>query len=264
MIKHEMLQELLETLPTINEIFDSESAVLKLGDDPIIIVGDIHGNLDALNTIISQRNAEKMLFLGDYIDRGIQGVEVLHTLFKLKIAEPDNIFLLRGNHEDKHMNKHYGFLDEISRDCTAIELLQRTFEKMPIAAIVNESLFCVHGGIPGVCAIDTITKENSFEYLWNDPMPYEGLHPSNRGFGIFNFGPDIVKEFLEMNKLNMIIRSHTAVSSGYAVLFGGLLISIFSCPGYNDVNDAGTYIIYSNDTIHLHLLENTEESEELK
>jgi len=260
MTKYETLQELLKLLPIINEIFDSESAVLKLNDDPIIIVGDIHGNLAALNTIISQRKAEKMLFLGDYIDRGVQGVEVLHALFKLKIAETDNIFLLRGNHEDKHMSKHYGFLDEINHDYTAIELLQQTFEKMPIAAIVNDSLFCVHGGIPGMSMIDTITKQNSFEYLWNDPMPYEGLHPSNRGFGIFNFGPDIVKGFLEINKLDMIIRSHTAVSSGYAVLFDGQLISIFSCPGYSDANDEGAYIIYNNDTIHLHLLENMEES----
>jgi serine/threonine-protein phosphatase PP1 catalytic subunit len=259
MTKYETLQELLKLLPIINEIFDSESAVLKLNDDPIIIVGDIHGNLAALNTIISQRNREKMLFLGDYIDRGEQGVEVLHTLFKLKIAEPNNIYLLRGNHEDEAMNRHYGFFDEISRNHCAIELLQQTFEKMPIAATVNDSLFCVHGGIPGMSMIDTITKQNSFEYLWNDPSNREGLHPSNRGFGIFNFGPDVVKGFLEINKLNMIIRSHTAVSSGYAVLFDGRLISIFSCPGYSDAND-GAYIVYNNDTIHLHLLKNTEES----
>ena len=53
----------------------------------IMIVGYIHGNLQAFNSIIEKRNeldCKNILFLGDSVDRGIQGIEVLLSLFQLK------------------------------------------------------------------------------------------------------------------------------------------------------------------------------------
>ncbi|MCK5632784.1 metallophosphoesterase [bacterium] len=57
-----------------------------------------------------------LVFLGDYIDRGKRGVYVLYNVWKYFINNPDNVVLLRGNHEDEAMYESYGFLGkEIER-----------------------------------------------------------------------------------------------------------------------------------------------------
>jgi hypothetical protein len=53
------------------------------------------------------------IFNGDFVDRGDKGVEVIATLFALKIAHPENVHLNRGNHEDEHIGRAYGFFEEV-------------------------------------------------------------------------------------------------------------------------------------------------------
>ena len=54
-------------------------------------------------------NAQKILFLGDYVDRGNYGPEVAAFLFCLKLKYPNDIFLLRGNHESRDMAEAFNF-----------------------------------------------------------------------------------------------------------------------------------------------------------
>jgi Calcineurin-like phosphoesterase len=112
-------KELSFLLPIIDGIFESELAVLRINADPIMIVGDIHGDLQALNFILGRReevDCKNILFLGDYVNRGLQGTEVLSRLFQLKIEDPEHVFLLRGNHESVEMNFYDGFYKEIGSD----------------------------------------------------------------------------------------------------------------------------------------------------
>ncbi len=112
-------EELLLLLPKIDSILESELAVLRIDAEPIMLVGDIHGDVQALEFIIGKReeiNCKNILFLGDYVDRGLQGTEVLLRLFRMKIEDPEHIFLLRGNHESVDMNLYYGFFEEIGLD----------------------------------------------------------------------------------------------------------------------------------------------------
>ena len=98
---------------------ESEPAVLRIDPESIMLIGDIHGDLDALEFVIAMRkrlSCKKILFLGDYVDRGTQGTEVLIELFRMKLEEPENVFLLRGNHETADMNIYYGFFEEIGFD----------------------------------------------------------------------------------------------------------------------------------------------------
>lgn len=246
--------ELCLILPKIDCIFESEPAVLQINTEPIMIVGDIHGDIEALDFIIRKRaemKSKNILFLGDYVDRGLQGTEVLLKLFRLKIEDPKHIYLLRGNHESLEMNLYYGFFEEIGFDQSLLLRINQTFEKMPVAAVISSHTFCIHGGINGTENFDNIEKEESFPYLWNDPSKHPGLTASVRGSTVKEFGPDIVDGFLKTNNLKRIIRGHTALENGYEWWFDGKLLSLFSCPDYVGLGNAGAFSLLENSELRL-------------
>jgi len=249
-------EELLLILPKIDRVLESEPAVLRIGAEPIMVIGDIHGDLQALEFIIEKRqemNCKNILFLGDYVDRGPQGVEVLTKVFRLKLEEPEHIFLLRGNHETVDMNLYYGFFEEIGFDQGFLLRASQTYDKMPIAAVLSGHTFCVHGGINGTGSIDSIRKEEAFafSYLWNDPSKRPGITASTRGSTVKEFGPDIVDGFLQTNNLKRIIRGHTALENGYKWWFDGKLLSLFSCPDYVGLGNTAAFALFEKEEIKL-------------
>ena len=252
-------KELRLILPKVDDIFESEPAVLRIDAEPIMIVGDIHGDLQALDYIIGERekiDCENVLFLGDYVDRGLQGIEVLLKLFQLKIEDPEHVFLLRGNHESIEMNIYYGFFEEMGSDQEFLLRVSRTYENMPVAAMLSGHTFCVHGGINGTGSVDTIKKEESFPYLWNDPSESPGLTTSNRGPTVKEFGPDIVYGFLATNNLKGIIRGHEFLEEGDKWWFDGKLLSIFSCPGYVGQRNNGAFAIFEKGKLQVFVFGN--------
>ena len=94
------------------------------------------------------------------MDRGYHSVETFELLLCLKVKHPDRITLLRGNHESRQITTVYGFYDEINRKygnpnpwkyCTEV------FDYLPLGAIVDNKVFCVHGGLsPEIKTIDQI------------------------------------------------------------------------------------------------------------
>jgi serine/threonine-protein phosphatase PP1 catalytic subunit len=255
-------EELLLLLPEIDRIFESEPAVLHIDAEQIMVIGDIHGDLQALEFVIGKReemSCRNILFLGDYVDRGPQGTEVLVKLFRLKLEDPEHVFLLRGNHETVDMNLYYGFFEEIGLDQGFLLRVSRTYDKMPIAAVLSGHTFCVHGGINGTGSIDGIRKEEAFPYLWNDPSKRSGLTASTRGSTVKEFGPDIVNGFLETNNLKRIVRGHTALERGYKWWFDGKLLSLFSCPDYVGLGNAAAFALFEKEEIKLFFFGNQQE-----
>lgn len=176
------------------------------------------------------------------MDRGKNSVAVLSQLLELKLRETQKIILLRGNHETLEMNNRYGFYEEV-QDYDLFLAANRTFQEMPIAALINNSIFCVHGGIPEQADIEKINKEDSFPYLWNDPSATDGMTASSRGLQPRCFGQDIFNEFMERNHLSLMIRAHTALSQGYKWWFDRRLLSIFSTPEYTGKSNIGSFSI---------------------
>ncbi len=245
-------KELNHLCRKVSLLFEIESAVTRLHHKQVIFVGDLHGDLEALDFILKAGKTFEdpgFVFLGDYVDRGKNSVEVLCRLFRLKTEHPWTTILLRGNHETAQINTNYGFYDEIGRNEELFIFVNRTFDKMPIAAVVNDSVFCAHGGIGNPVNLEDIKKENCYPYLWNDPCNEPGLNFSEKRRGALAFGPDICHEFLRKNGLDMIIRAHTELEEGYQWWFDRRLLSIFSIPDYCGRKGRGAFAVMEKGNI---------------
>eukprot|EP00540_Astrosyne_radiata_P023103 CAMPEP_0116853144 /NCGR_PEP_ID=MMETSP0418-20121206/17731_1 /TAXON_ID=1158023 /ORGANISM="Astrosyne radiata, Strain 13vi08-1A" /LENGTH=242 /DNA_ID=CAMNT_0004485477 /DNA_START=179 /DNA_END=907 /DNA_ORIENTATION=+ len=196
------------------------------------------------------------LFNGDFVDRGSFSVEVILTFLLFKISCPDCIYLTRGNHETKNMNRIYGFEGEVKAkfDDKIFELFLEVFCHLPLAAVIEGKVFVAHGGIPtdSDVMLDDIRKikrgmepgESGLmsDLLWSDPQPFPGKSPSKRGVG-FSFGPDITEAFLSRNSLDLLVRSHEVKEEGYLIEHGGKTITVFSAPNYCDtMGNKGAFI----------------------
>jgi serine/threonine-protein phosphatase 2B catalytic subunit len=89
------------------------------------------------------------LFLGDYVDRGVLGIEVVLLLLTLKLSEPKSVVLLRGNHESRNMTESFTFREEVLQryDIEVYDLFMEVFDALPIAALIAKKYLAMHGGI---------------------------------------------------------------------------------------------------------------------
>lgn len=97
------------------DILKKEPNLMKISE-PVVIVGDIHGQYYDLCHMLEKAGSPELinyLFLGDFVDRGIYGTEVMLLLLSLKINFPNKIVLLRGNHESRSMTENFTFRQEV-------------------------------------------------------------------------------------------------------------------------------------------------------
>lgn len=144
------------------EIFIEESNVQYVSA-PVIVCGDIHGQIYDLLEIFKlggEIPKNNYVFLGDYVDRGYNSIEVIELLLVLKLKYSSNITLLRGNHESKSISYTYGFYKEIEKkygNTNPWFYFADLFDYLPLVALIEGKIFCVHGGIsPCASTIDQI------------------------------------------------------------------------------------------------------------
>ncbi|KAF2273738.1 serine/threonine-protein phosphatase PP-Z [Westerdykella ornata] len=231
----------------IREVFLSQPSLLELAA-PVKIVGDVHGQYTDLIRMFEMCGFppnSNYLFLGDYVDRGKQSLETILLLFCYKLKFPENFFLLRGNHECANVTRVYGFYDECKRRCNikVWKSFVDTFNTLPVAAIVAEKIFCVHGGLsPSLTHMDDIrriarpTDVPDFgllnDLLWSDPADQEADWESNERGVSYCFGKNVIQQFLHRNDFDLVCRAHMVVEDGYEFFTDRLLVTVFSAPNY--------------------------------
>ncbi|RZC93873.1 hypothetical protein C5167_016567 [Papaver somniferum] len=255
------------------QIFMQEPTVLQL-KAPVKVFGDLHGQFGDLMRLFDEYGFPATagdltyidyLFLGDYVDRGQHSLETITLLLALKIEYPENVHLIRGNHEAADINALFGFrLECIERmgendGIWAWTRFNQLFNYLPLAALIEKKIICMHGGIGrSINSIEQIEKLERpitmdagsivlMDLLWSDPTEndsIEGLRPNARGPGLVTFGPDRVIEFCKKNKLQLIIRAHECVMDGFERFAQGQLITLFSATNYcGTANNAGAILV---------------------
>ena len=270
------IEAALYLVNTAKEIFRKEPNVLDLSA-PVNVYGDIHGQFYDLLNILEKSGyppEKKCLFLGDYVDRGMFGTEVVFFLLALKITYPRMIWMLRGNHESRKITNNFNFKTEVfvKYNEEVYDAIMECFDTLPVAATVKTQFgvfFCVHGGIgPDTLTVSDINQVDRFgevEYkgpicslLWSDPINAEEYpdmspqdlrsfffrHNEGRGGVGWLFGARATKSFLARNGFISIVRAHEVQQFGIAEHSFGissndfpLCITLFSAPNYCEMYD---------------------------
>nr|XP_049708096.1 uncharacterized protein LOC110382239 [Helicoverpa armigera] len=276
---------LLRLAEAVKPICASEPRLLRL-TSPVYAVGDLHGNLGALLTMESALwpagsalSAARLLFLGDYVDRGAHGTELMAYLLAAKLQRPDAVLMVRGNHETRDIQKMFTFYNECLIKYGDLEgnkiwnAINNVFDVLPLAAVIDDKVFCCHGGIPPpwVCplisAIDKVpvpltrpAEQSSiaWELLWNDPIKPNKMTTtlqlelaSNEGFAANTkrgtghvFDQTALDRFLLANQLSHVVRAHELHQNGFMCQLRGRLISVFSSYHYcGGTNDSGVALL---------------------
>eukprot|EP01064_Diplonema_japonicum_P034968 TRINITY_DN7406_c0_g2_i1.p1 TRINITY_DN7406_c0_g2~~TRINITY_DN7406_c0_g2_i1.p1 ORF type:complete len:538 (+),score=108.70 TRINITY_DN7406_c0_g2_i1:66-1679(+) len=188
-------------------IMEKEPMYVKQ-QSPCYAFGDTHGNYadvsyfleNIINFLDLAYTPCNLIFLGDYVDRGSYGLEVITLLLSLKLSNPKKVTLLRGNHEDPLVNgdtRHYGE-SAFQRQCQRLlgvnagleiwKLINGLFKHFPLAADIDGKIFCCHGGIPRFEGGD----DNRLEMLQSPDFPHLDM------FSTFEPATDRISKQIQM------------------------------------------------------------------
>ena len=248
--------------------FDIIERLVKLeASGEALVIGDLHGDLESLISILqtsgftrklAANKASTLIFLGDYGDRGAHSAEVYYTILRLKLAFPEQVVLLRGNHEgpdDMMASPHdlpMQFQARFKENWTAAySKVRALFAYLYNAVLVDERYLLVHGGLsPEITTTQDLAhahltypkKEFLEDLLWSDPndMVKTVLH-SPRGAGKL-FGKSVTENVLRNLNVKILIRGHEQCQEGFKLNHDGKVLTLFSRKGSPYFNAYGAYL----------------------
>jgi len=204
----------------------------------VIFVGDTHGDLEASQKIIRNylKEGNKIVFLGDYVDRGPFSKENLDFLLEQKEKYPEQIFLLQGNHEGHRILKFSPaeFWESLTNE--EYQKYAQLVEKFPLAVVVK-NIIALHGALPEIEKLEDFEKikigdENWFRICWGDFIDEAG---ENFGIDPFTgrpqFGKDYFLKIMEKINKKILIRSHDP--NAPLLMYDDRCLTIFTSSAYS-------------------------------
>jgi hypothetical protein len=228
-----------EILIHSQQFFAKERTLVELTGD-VVFVGDIHGDFRTTKSIVENFiDADHLVFLGDYVDRGPESIETMTYLLILKCRYPEKVILLRGNHEG---DIGYEFKDDVSKRYGSPSIFPKyyaVFCSMPLM-VITKNIFASHAGIlkgadrAWLRDIEKNDENVTFHLIWDDPDVSPG-HPGD------TFTETDLIQFLEAIKTKVFIRGHNPDILGYSI-YGDTCLTIFSSDRYKDYGNGGILI----------------------
>jgi predicted phosphodiesterase len=235
----------------------------------VLIVGDTHGEINSTQRIIKpflDGKVNSLVFLGDYVDRGIDSFVNLFLLVGMAIAWPERVLLLRGNHEDSYVNAQFDFFSSLQnifpnpKDTEkAASMIDDIYNHLSLIAITPQGSVCLHGGLPrGIIAGQILTEipkphrdiadikgdqkrqkiqDIFMEIRWNDPTEDKIKDPEAKSYhGFYFFTKGQLSQFLKKNEYKRLIRSHESQRGSFERMFDGMLLHVLSMESQSSSN----------------------------
>ena len=209
----------------------------------VVFVGDTHGDLEASQKVIKEylKPGNKIIFLGDYVDRGPSSIQNLNFLLEIRAKNSDKVYLLQGNHEGHRILKFYPAEFWESLDREEYEKYCSIVEKFPLVVVAG-NIIALHGALPNVprTVLGTLNRwinqiklgsEEWMQITWGDFVDEPG---EDLGIDVFTgrprFGRDYFFKLMERFNKKASIRSHQPDAPPF--MFDDKCLTIFTSSAY--------------------------------
>ena len=210
------MKDLSQKLEKLEKKFDAEQNLIELKSGNFIFVGDTHGDFEATKKVIEKylKSGNKLIFLGDYVDRGTKSQENIDFLLSLKLKHPEVLFLLMGNHEGRSILTFYpaNFWESLSPELYVA--YSSILSRLPLAVSTSNGIIALHGALPDVPSLEDINKiklgsEEWRQITWGDWQESEGEFLGDDTLTSRpQFGQKYFEEIMSRFGKNVLIRSH--------------------------------------------------------
>jgi predicted phosphodiesterase len=231
-------EEIKGLLNEAEKRFALEAKLIQLESGKVIFVGDTHGDLEATEKIIHGylKPRNRLVFLGDYVDRGPASLQNINFLLQQKIEHPDSLYLLMGNHEGYAVGSFHPADFWEGLDAELCQRYSEALSKLPLVVSMSNGIIALHGALPNVSGSDDINtiRPGSAEWhqiTWGDWQErkgkFLGIDPYT---GRPQFGRGWFEEIMSRLGKNVLIRSHQPDAP--PTMYGKRCLTIFTSSAY--------------------------------
>jgi hypothetical protein len=231
--------EMKELIGEAEKIFASEPKLIQVESGKVIFVGDTHGDLEATELIVHRhlKPENKLVFLGDYVDRGPASLDNINFLLEQKIKHPDSLYLLMGNHEGHAVYSFHPADFWEGLDDRLCHLYSQALSMLPLAVSTPNGIIALHGALPDVPRLEDINKIRPGSAEWHQ-ITWGDWQERTGGFlgidshtGRPQFGRGWFNKIMNRLGKNVLIRSHQPDAP--PTTYGKRCLTIFTSSAYS-------------------------------
>ncbi len=214
-----------------------DNLIILPPEGKVVFVGDTHGDLEASQTVVKRylKQNNKIVFLGDYVDRGLKSKENIDYLIEMRDKNPKNLYLLLGNHDACQILgcRPRDFWDSLSKK--EVDYYAEKFSDFPLAVSVG-NIIALHGGLPDIDSIKEINpipqkSDNWVRIIWGDFKEVKGDYiGEDYRTGRPKFGEGYFNRIMDKLGKDLLIRSHQ--SRAQLRMYGNRCLTIFTSSAY--------------------------------
>jgi len=233
-------QETSDLIDEAEQRFASEQKLIELESGRVVFVGDTHGDLEATERVIRKylKLKHKLVFLGDYVDRGPSSLENINFLLGQKIKHPRSVYMLMGNHEGYAMGSFHPADFWEGLDAELRQRYGEVLSRLPLAVSTANGIIALHGALPDVLSLEDIDRIRPGSSEWHQITWGDWQESEGKSLGIDpytgrpQFGRGWFKEIMSRLGKNVLIRSHQPEAP--PTMYGRRCLTIFTSSAYRN------------------------------